>query len=143
MADQRTDIDFNEWRNSFADLFRLECIGEYKHRVYTPFMFDDGDHYVIELVKINERYAYSDTGHTEMHLDILDVPNFKTTEMYYAVADNLKALYRVETCNAALYRSVRDGESHGKACMDLVRAIDYMIDYRSHRIYTLKWRELH
>ena len=54
---------------------------EYKYRVYTPFMFDDGDHYVIEFhVKINERYAYSDTGHTEMHLDILVFRTSKTWE---------------------------------------------------------------
>ena len=134
MTDQRTDIDFNEWRNSFADLFRLECIGEYKHRVHTPFMFDDGDHYVIELVKIHDRYAYSDTGHTEMHLDILDVPNFKTTEWYFRVADNLKQLFRIETCNGCLFRYVQDGESYAKACMDLVSAIEYMIYYRSHRL---------
>ena len=134
MPDQRTDIDFTEWRNSFADLFRIECIGEDKHRVHTPFRFDDGDHYVIELVKIHDRYAYSDTGNTEMHLDMLDVPNFTNSERYFAVTDNLRALFRIETCNGCHYRYVRDGESHGKACMDLVHAIGYMIDYRSRRI---------
>ena len=134
MADQRTDIDVTEWRNSFAGLFRLECIGEYKHRVYTPFMFDDGDHYVIELVKINGRYAYSDTAHTEMHLDILDVPKFPNSERYFEVTDSLKELFRIEARAGCLFRYVRDGESHGKACMDLVHAIDYLIDYRSRRI---------
>ena len=134
MADQRTDIDVTEWRNSFAGLFRLECIGEYKHRVYTPFMFDDGDHYVIELVKINGRYAYSDTAHTEMHLDILGLPKCPNSGVYYALVDNLRQLFSIEPRQRCLCRYVADGESHGKACMDLVHAIDYLIDYRSHRL---------
>ena len=134
MPDQRTDIDFVEWRQSFGELFNLQCVGVGKYRVHTPFMFDDGDHYVIELVKIHERYAYSDTGNTEMHLDILDVPQFPSGKIYYAVTDNLKELFRIEERGGSLFRYVRDGESHGKACMDLVRAIDYMIHYRSHRL---------
>ena len=97
-------IDGKQWSHSFADLFRLEPIGDSKYRVHTPFMFSDGDHYLIELADINGRYAYSDTGHTEMHLDILDVPNFKTTERFFAVADNLKQLFRIETCNGCLFR---------------------------------------
>ena len=60
--------------------------------------------------------------------------------MYYAVlADNLTmAAFISQTlqirCAFYFGTCIDDGDSHGKACMDLVHAIDYLIDYRSHRL---------
>ncbi|RKU09800.1 hypothetical protein C6501_14475 [Candidatus Poribacteria bacterium] len=42
--------------------------GEDRFRVFTPFMFDDGDHISIVLKKEQGGWVLSDEGHTYMHL---------------------------------------------------------------------------
>ena len=39
-----------------------------RYQVFTPFLFDDGDHLVIVLKRNNSHWVLSDEGHTYMHL---------------------------------------------------------------------------
>src|SRR5438105_8659283 len=41
--------------------------------VYTPFRFDDGDHYVVILKRLGQDWMLTDEGHTFMHLSYDDV----------------------------------------------------------------------
>ena len=47
---------------------RLAGDGTDRFRVFTPFLFDDGDHLAIVLKKEGTRWVFSDEGHTCMHL---------------------------------------------------------------------------
>ncbi len=42
--------------------------GKDRFRVFTSFMFDDGDHISIVLKKEQDGWVLSDEGHTYMHL---------------------------------------------------------------------------
>ena len=42
--------------------------GVERFRVFTPFMFEDGDHLSVILKRDNGRWILSDEGHTYMHL---------------------------------------------------------------------------
>jgi hypothetical protein len=46
----------------------IEKQGLDRYVVYTPFAFDDGDHYVVLLKRERDRWLLTDEGHTFMHL---------------------------------------------------------------------------
>lgn len=55
--------------NAVGAEVRLEPVSETESRVFTPFRFPDGDHLVVRLQRAGqERWAWTDTGHTFMHL---------------------------------------------------------------------------
>ena len=62
-----------EFRNGVSECVRLSAEGHDRFRVFTPFMFDDGDHLVIVLKRERGGWVLSDEAHTYMHLaDELD-----------------------------------------------------------------------
>ncbi|MBN1362984.1 MAG: DUF1828 domain-containing protein [Sedimentisphaerales bacterium] len=65
-----------EFRRKICDEIDIEDQGLQRYIVYTPFMFDDGDHFVVVLKReSNDRWILTDEGHTFMHIsyDNLDV----------------------------------------------------------------------
>lgn len=57
---------------------RLVAEGIGRFRVFTPFQFEDGDHFVIVLKKVGKNWILSDEGHTYMHLSyIMDVTSLE------------------------------------------------------------------
>lgn len=57
---------------------RLVAEGVDRFRVFTPFQFDDGDHFAIVLKKVGNNWLLSDEGHTYMHLSyIMDVKSLE------------------------------------------------------------------
>lgn len=57
-----------DFRTKVCEKIRLETEGTGRFRVFTPFMFEDGDHLAIVLKRYGEEWALSDEGHTYMHL---------------------------------------------------------------------------
>ncbi len=51
-----------------SEMVRVIPDGKDRFRVFTPFMFDDGDHISIVLKKEQAGWVLSDEGHTFMHL---------------------------------------------------------------------------
>ena len=47
---------------------RLAAEGLDRYRVFTPFLFEDGDHLSIVLHRRGQSWLLSDEGHTFMHL---------------------------------------------------------------------------
>jgi hypothetical protein len=47
---------------------KLTSEGVNRYRVFTPFIFEDGDHLSIILKRENGKWMLSDEGHTYMHL---------------------------------------------------------------------------
>ena len=65
MSIQGIERDFKE---KVCERLRLMSEGVNRYRVFTPFMFEDGDHLAIVLKKEQDRWVLSDEGHTYMHL---------------------------------------------------------------------------
>jgi len=57
-----------DFREKVCEKLRLTSEGLNRYRVFTPFMFEDGDHLAIVLKKENGHWELSDEGHTYMHL---------------------------------------------------------------------------
>lgn len=57
-----------EFQRKVSDKIQLSGEGVDRFRVFTPFLFDDGDHLVIVLKKEGARWVLSDEAHTYMHL---------------------------------------------------------------------------
>jgi hypothetical protein len=57
-----------DFKNKVSEKLRLSSEGINRYRVFTPFMFEDGDHLSILLKRKNGGWMLSDEGHTYMHL---------------------------------------------------------------------------
>jgi len=62
---ERIEQDF---RDKVCEKLRISTEGVNRFRVFTPFMFEDGDHLSIVLKRENGKWILSDEGHTYMHL---------------------------------------------------------------------------
>jgi Domain of unknown function DUF1828 len=57
-----------DFREKVCEKLSISSEGINRFRVFTPFMFEDGDHLSIVLKKENGNWILSDEGHTYMHL---------------------------------------------------------------------------
>jgi Domain of unknown function DUF1828 len=57
-----------DFREKVCAQIRLMPEGIQRLRVFTPFLFEDGDHLAIVLRREHDRWLLSDEGHTYMHL---------------------------------------------------------------------------
>ena len=57
-----------DFHRKVSQKIRLSGEGIDRFRVFTPFLFDDGDHLAIVLKKDGPRWVLSDEAHTYMHL---------------------------------------------------------------------------
>lgn len=73
----------------------IEKQGLDRYIIYTPFAFDDGDHYVVLLKRENNKWVLTDEGHTLMHLSYGGI-DLLTGQRGELVKDSLMAS-RLET----------------------------------------------
>ena len=57
-----------DFHRKVSQKIRLSGEGIHRFRVFTPFLFEDGDHLAIVLKKEGTRWVLSDEAHTYMHL---------------------------------------------------------------------------
>jgi hypothetical protein len=62
------EIIKQDFREKVCEKLSISSEGVNRFRVFTPFMFEDGDHLSIVLKKENGIWMLSDEGHTYMHL---------------------------------------------------------------------------
>jgi len=98
----------------------LEQQGVDNYAVYTPFMFDDGDHFVVVLRKSPEGWYITDDGHTFMHLSYSDV-DFLAGSRGKFIEESLAA-HGVEN-KAGELRIAVPGDSFGDALYSYLQAI--------------------
>lgn len=68
-----------EFRNKVSREIDIEQEGLDRFIIYSPFMFDDGDHFVVILRKKHNGWYFTDEGHTLMHLSYTNVDIQKGT----------------------------------------------------------------
>src|SRR3989304_293128 len=57
-----------DFRRKVGETVRLAEEGVDRYRVFTPFLFEDGDHLAIVVKRDGNRWTLTDEGHTYMHL---------------------------------------------------------------------------
>ena len=62
------EIIERDFREKVCEKLTISSEGIERYRVFTPFMFEDGDHLAIVLKSENGEWLLSDEGHTYMHL---------------------------------------------------------------------------
>ena len=101
---------------------RLFPEGIERFRVFTPFLFEDGDHLVIVLKKKGAQWVLSDEAHTYMHLtyDINERELQSGTRQ--KIITNTLSTFRVEDRNGELVLEVPD-ERYGDALYSFIQAL--------------------
>ncbi len=101
---------------------RLFPEGVERYRVFTPFLFDDGDHLAVVLRKEGACWVLSDEAHTYMHLtyDINERDLQSGTRQ--KIITNTLSTFQVEDRNGELVLEVPD-ERYGDALYSFIQAL--------------------
>jgi len=97
MIDNELLTDF---RRKVCREIDLESEGVDRYIVHTPFMFDDGDHFVVLLRKNGSGWFITDEGHTFMHLSYSGTDISKGSRA--KIVEESLATHRVENRNGEL-----------------------------------------
>ncbi len=111
-----------EFHNKVSAKVRLFPEGVERFRVFTPFLFDDGDHLAVVLKKEGARWVLSDEAHTYMHLtyDINEKDLHSGTRQ--KIITNTLSTFQVEDRNGELVLEVPD-ERYGDALYSFIQAL--------------------
>ena len=111
--------DFHE---KVSSKIRLGPEGMERFRVFTPFLFEDGDHLGIVLKKEGTRWVLSDEAHTYMHLtyDIDEKDLYSGTRQ--KIISNALSTFQIEDRDGELVLEVPDGR-YGDALYSFMQAI--------------------
>lgn len=124
MSMQAIEQDF---KHKVCAAIRIEPEGINRFRVFSPFMFDDGDHLAIVLRQEANQWILGDEGHTYMHLSYdLDEQSLQTGTRAALIASALSA-FEVEDREGELVLRVPD-EQFGNALYSYIQALMKITD---------------
>lgn len=111
-----------DFKQKVSDCVRLYSEGVRRYRVFTPFMFEDGDHLAIALRQEDGRWMLSDEGHTYMHLTYdLDERDL-TRGTRQKIISNALSAFSVDDRDGELVLDIPDGQ-YGNALYSFVQAL--------------------
>ena len=111
-----------DFRDKVSTKIRLTAEGIERFRVFTPFLFEDGDHLSVVLKKEGGRWVLSDEAHTYMHLSYdLDERDLQAGTRQKVISNAL-SVFQVEDRNGELILEVPD-ERYGDALYSFVQAL--------------------
>lgn len=117
-----TDTIERDFREKVSRKIRLTPEGVDRYRVFTPFLFEDGDHLAIVLKRRNEGWVLSDEAHTFMHLTYdIDERDLQRGTRQKVITSALSA-FRVEERDGELVLPV-PAERYGDALYSFVQAL--------------------
>jgi len=111
-----------DFREKVCSELRLVSEGVKRFRVFTPFLFDDGDHLSVVLRHEDGKWFLSDEGHTYMHLTYdLDADALQSGTRQEIIANALSA-FGVQDWDGELKLVIEDGQ-YGDALYSFVQAL--------------------
>ncbi|MFH1264394.1 MAG: DUF1828 domain-containing protein [Planctomycetota bacterium] len=118
--DQKLLLD--AFRKKVCEHIEIESEGVNRYAVYTPFMFDDGDHFVtlLQKEKDDSGWVITDDGHTLMHLGYSGVDMSSGTRA--RIVEESLAAHSVEN-RAGELRIAVPGEEFGDALYSYLQAL--------------------
>jgi hypothetical protein len=119
----KTSAVEKDFKHKVCDQVRLAEEGVHRYRVFTPFLFPDGDHLSIVLKQAERgRWVLSDEGHTYMHLTYeLDERDLQGGTRSRIIGNALTA-FSVEDREGELVLPIPN-HSYGDALYSFVRAL--------------------
>lgn len=119
MSVEAIERDFHQ---KISAKVRLAPEGMKRFRVFTPFLFEDGDHLSIVLKKEGMRWVLSDEAHTYMHLTYdIDEKDLRSGTLQKIISNAL-SMFQVEDRDGELLIEVPDGR-YGDAPYSFVQAL--------------------
>ena len=117
-----TAVIEESFREKVCAKVRIVLEGDERFRVFTPFLFEDGDHLAIVLKKQEHTWFLSDEGHTYMHLTYdLDEKDLQKATRQKIISGALAA-FRVTDRDGELIARVEE-ERFGDALFSFVQAL--------------------
>jgi len=111
-----------DFRKKVCDEIDLASEGVDRFRVITPFVFEDGDHFVIVLKRERSRWVLSDEGHTYMQLTYeMDEKELQRGTRQKLISNAL-SLFQVEDREGELMSQIEDGQ-YGDSLYSFIQAI--------------------
>ena len=112
----------HDFRENVSAQIRLHPEGLNRFRVFTPFLFEDGDHLVIVLKKERDKWMLSDEAHTFMHLTYSIDEKYLLSGTPQKIIATALSMFGVEDRNGELVRHVPD-ERYGDALYSFIQAL--------------------
>jgi hypothetical protein len=117
-----TEMIERDFRKKVCEMLRISSEGVDRFRVFTPFMFEDGDHLSIVLKRENGTWILSDEGHTYMHLTYdLDEKDLQRGTRQKIITNAL-SVFTVHDREGELIISITD-DRYGDALYSFVQAL--------------------
>ncbi len=117
-----TEVIERDFRKKVCEKLTISTEGVGRFRVFTPFMFEDGDHLAIILKKVNGTWILSDEGHTYMHLTYdLDEKDIQRGTRQKIITNALSVFY-VQDREGELIIPIEDNR-YGDALYSFVQAL--------------------
>lgn len=119
MTSESIEFDFKQ---KVCEQVRLVSEGVDRYRVFTPFLFEDGDHLAIVLKNQGQKWLLSDEGHTYMHLTYdLDEKDLQRGTRQSIIANALSA-FNVADRSGELIAEIPD-DRYGDALYSFIQAL--------------------
>lgn len=116
---QRIEQDF---RDKVSSKLKISSEGVNRFRVFTPFLFEDGDHLSIVLKRDNGAWILSDEGHTYMHLTYdLDEKDLQRGTRQKIISNAL-SVFRVQDREGELIVII-ENDQYGDALYSFVQGL--------------------
>jgi len=116
-----------DFRAKVCDKIGLVSEGIDRFRVFTPFLFEDGDHLAIILKRENSSWTLSDEGHTYMHLTYdLDEKELQRGTRQEIITNAL-SMFRIEDREGELLLRITD-DQFGDALYSFIQALMKVTD---------------
>ena len=117
--DESIERDFRE---KVCAKVRLVSQGVNRFRVFTPFLFEDGDHLVVVLKREGPGWVLTDEAHTYMHLTYEIDEKDLLSGTRQKIISNTLSMFQIEDRDGELVLAVPD-ERYGDALYSFVQAL--------------------
>lgn len=112
----------NEFKKKISEKIELFSEGKERFRIFTPFMFADGDHLVSVLKKSHKGWVITDEAHTYMHLSYeLDMKDLERGTRQKIISSTL-SMFDLEEDDGEILVNVED-DMYGDAFYNFIQGI--------------------
>jgi len=119
MNPEKIEQDFRE---KVCDKLRISSEGMDRFRVFTPFMFEDGDHLSIVLKRDNGSWILLDEGHTYMHLTYDQDEKDLHRGTRQKIISNALSMFKVQDKEGELIVTIEE-DQYGNALYSFVQGL--------------------
>ena len=114
----------SSFKEAVSDLVRLFPEGVDRYRVFTPFHFDDGDHFVIVLCKENNgNWAITDEGHTYMHMSYKTKLSSLKDGTRNKIIEGALEKHKITEHNGKIFTEIDDFENAGNIFYSYIQCL--------------------